>query len=244
MLALLAGFRDHPPARMDAISDALAVAGVGIVIAAGIGGGYFFNVIVAGGAAGPYLASFTALATLPDLYVSMFKAILFGWLAAIVGAYKGLNAGGGPSGVGQAVNESVIVAFMMLFGKVLEDVTAARAEHAPPVPVSPSAEVVSFRVVEEASRILFGGSLDGVSRLSFRRSTATCRRWYCARAVPRTPGLAPMMASGLSSSGMFGGRELGLQPLQFHQLHRGFGQHFRFFILRRGVGQVGHQRPQ
>jgi phospholipid/cholesterol/gamma-HCH transport system permease protein len=87
----------------------------GIVIAAGIAGGYFFNVIVAGGAAGPYLASFTALATLPDLYVSMFKAILFGWLAAIVGAYKGLNAGGGPSGVGQAVNESVIVAFMILF---------------------------------------------------------------------------------------------------------------------------------
>ncbi len=87
----------------------------GIVIAAGIAGGYFFNVVVAGGAAGPYLASFTALATLPDLYVSMFKAVLFGWLAAIVGAYKGLNSGAGPSGVGQAVNESVIVAFMLLF---------------------------------------------------------------------------------------------------------------------------------
>ena len=35
--------------------------------------------------------------------------------AAIVGAYKGLNAGGGPSGVGRAVNESVIIAFMLLF---------------------------------------------------------------------------------------------------------------------------------
>ena len=35
--------------------------------------------------------------------------------AGIVGAYKGLNSGGGPSGVGRAVNESVIVAFMMLF---------------------------------------------------------------------------------------------------------------------------------
>jgi phospholipid/cholesterol/gamma-HCH transport system permease protein len=32
-----------------------------------------------------------------------------------VGAFKGLNAGGGPSGVGRAVNESVIVAFMLLF---------------------------------------------------------------------------------------------------------------------------------
>ena len=45
----------------------------------------------------------------------MIKAGIFGFLAAIVGAYKGLNAGGGPSGVGRAVNESVILAFMLLF---------------------------------------------------------------------------------------------------------------------------------
>jgi phospholipid/cholesterol/gamma-HCH transport system permease protein len=87
----------------------------GIVIAAGIGGGYFFTVIVQGGSAGAFLSNFTVLASLPDLYISMIKAIVFGWLAAIVGAYKGLNAGGGPSGVGRAVNESVIVAFMLLF---------------------------------------------------------------------------------------------------------------------------------
>jgi phospholipid/cholesterol/gamma-HCH transport system permease protein len=67
------------------------------------------------GSAGAYLSSFTALATLSDLVISMVKAVLFGWLAAIVGAYKGLNAGGGPSGVGRAVNESVIIAFMLLF---------------------------------------------------------------------------------------------------------------------------------
>jgi phospholipid/cholesterol/gamma-HCH transport system permease protein len=87
----------------------------GIVIGAGIGGGYFFTVIVQGGSAGAFLSSFTALATLPDLYISMIKAVIFGWLAAIVGAYKGLNAGGGPSGVGRAVNEAVIIAFMLLF---------------------------------------------------------------------------------------------------------------------------------
>src|SRR5690349_24793720 len=87
----------------------------GIVIAAGIGGGYFFTVIVQGGSAGAFLSSFTALASLPDLYISMIKAILFGYLAAIVGAYKSLNAGGGPSGVGRAVNEAVIIAFMLLF---------------------------------------------------------------------------------------------------------------------------------
>lgn len=88
---------------------------IGIVIGAGIGGGYFFTVIVQGGSAGAFLSSFTALASLPDLYIAIVKAVIFGGMAAIVGAYKGLNAGGGPSGVGRAVNESVIIAFMLLF---------------------------------------------------------------------------------------------------------------------------------
>ncbi|CAM3674219.1 ABC transporter permease [Nocardioides marinus] len=87
----------------------------GIVIGAGIGGGYFFTVIIQGGSAGAFLSSFTALASITDLYISCIKAVVFGWLAAIVGAYKGLGAGGGPSGVGRAVNESVIIAFMLLF---------------------------------------------------------------------------------------------------------------------------------
>ncbi|MDP3890960.1 ABC transporter permease [Nocardioides sp.] len=88
---------------------------IGLVIAAGIGGGYFFTVIIAGGSAGAFLSSFTALASLPDLYIAIIKSVIFGWLAAIVGAYKGLTAGGGPSGVGRAVNEAVIIAFMLLF---------------------------------------------------------------------------------------------------------------------------------
>ncbi|WP_244927783.1 ABC transporter permease [Nocardioides sp. W7] len=88
---------------------------IGLVIGAGIGGGYFFTVIVQGGSAGAFLSSFTALASLTDLYIAIIKAVIFGGMAAIVGAYKGLNAGGGPSGVGRAVNESVIVAFMLLF---------------------------------------------------------------------------------------------------------------------------------
>lgn len=88
---------------------------IGIVIGAGIAGGYFFTVIIQGGSAGAFLASFTALAGLPDLYIAIIKAVIFGGMAAIVGAYKGLNAGGGPNGVGRAVNESVIVAFMLLF---------------------------------------------------------------------------------------------------------------------------------
>jgi len=88
---------------------------IGIVIGAGIGGGYILTVLVQGGSAGAFLSSFTALASVNDLIIAIVKAAIFGWLAAIVGAYKGLTAGGGPSGVGQAVNQTVIIAFMLLF---------------------------------------------------------------------------------------------------------------------------------
>jgi phospholipid/cholesterol/gamma-HCH transport system permease protein len=87
----------------------------GMVAVVGVMGGYFFNVILQGGTPGAYLASFTALAQLPDLYVGELKAAIFGMLAALVAAYKGLNAKGGPKGVGDAVNQSVVISFMLLF---------------------------------------------------------------------------------------------------------------------------------
>ena len=87
----------------------------GLVSVVGVAGGYFFNVILQGGTPGAYLASFTALAQLPDLYVGEIKALIFGAIAAIVASYKGLNAGGGPKGVGDAVNQSVVITFMLLF---------------------------------------------------------------------------------------------------------------------------------
>ena len=87
----------------------------GLVSVVGVVGGYFFNVILQGGTPGAYLASFTALAQLPDLYVGQLKAVIFGLIAALVASYKGLNAGGGPKGVGDAVNQSVVISFMLLF---------------------------------------------------------------------------------------------------------------------------------
>jgi len=87
----------------------------GLVAVVGVIGGYFFNVILQGGTPGAYLASFTALAQLPDLYVGQLKAVIFGAIAALVASYKGLNAKGGPKGVGDAVNQSVVISFMLLF---------------------------------------------------------------------------------------------------------------------------------
>ncbi|MFE2291809.1 MlaE family ABC transporter permease [Streptomyces sp. NPDC059452] len=87
----------------------------GLISVVGTLGGYFFNVIMQDGTPGAYLASFSALAQLPDLYVSEFKALLFGFIAGIVAAHRGLNPRGGPKGVGDAVNQSVVITFMLLF---------------------------------------------------------------------------------------------------------------------------------
>lgn len=93
----------------------VAVALNGLVSVVGVAGGYVFNVMLQDGTPGAYLASFSALAQLPDIYQAMLKALIFGFIAAIVAAYKGMNAAGGPKGVGDAVNESVVITFTLLF---------------------------------------------------------------------------------------------------------------------------------
>src|SRR3954469_18801459 len=85
----------------------------GLVSVVGVCGGYFFNVVLQGGTPGAYLASFTALAQLPDLYVGELKALVVGAIAAIVASYKGPTAGGGAQAGGEAVNQSVVITFML-----------------------------------------------------------------------------------------------------------------------------------
>ncbi|MFG2018678.1 MlaE family ABC transporter permease [Actinomadura geliboluensis] len=87
----------------------------GLVSVVGVAGGYFFNVLMQGGTPGAYVASFSALAQLPDIYVGEAKALLFGFVAGVVAAYRGLNPRGGPKGVGDVVNQSVVIAFLLLF---------------------------------------------------------------------------------------------------------------------------------
>ncbi|HEV7899318.1 MAG TPA: ABC transporter permease, partial [Planosporangium sp.] len=87
----------------------------GLVSVVGVTGGYFFNVVMQGGTPGAYLASFQALGQLPDLISGEIKAAVFGIIAAVVASYKGMTAKGGPKGVGDAVNQSVVITFMLLF---------------------------------------------------------------------------------------------------------------------------------
>ena len=87
----------------------------GLVSVVGVAGGYFFNVILQGGTPGAYLASFQALGQIQDLIAGEIKAVVFGAMAALIASYKGMTAKGGPKGVGDAVNQSVVISFMLLF---------------------------------------------------------------------------------------------------------------------------------
>jgi phospholipid/cholesterol/gamma-HCH transport system permease protein len=43
------------------------------------------------------------------------KGALFGMAAALIACHKGMSVAGGPQGVGNAVNETVVYSFMALF---------------------------------------------------------------------------------------------------------------------------------
>jgi phospholipid/cholesterol/gamma-HCH transport system permease protein len=87
----------------------------GLATVVGIAGGYYFNVVVQGGTPGAYIASFNTIAQVSDIWISEIKAALFGLVAGIVAAYRGLNPAPGPKGVGQAVNQSVVISFVLVF---------------------------------------------------------------------------------------------------------------------------------
>src|SRR3989440_6781275 len=86
-----------------------------IVSVAGIAGGWFFAVVVQHGTTSSYFASFNELSQLPDLFMALAKALVFGYVGGMVACYKGYYAKGGPKGVGDAVNQAVVVTFLLLF---------------------------------------------------------------------------------------------------------------------------------
>src|SRR6201987_4377182 len=64
---------------------------------------------------GPFWATFFNNTSTTDLWGSVVKTTLFGAIIAIVCCYKGMTASGGAEGVGKAVNEAVVIAFLGVF---------------------------------------------------------------------------------------------------------------------------------
>ncbi len=80
----------------------------------GISGGIFAE-LTYGLPVGVFFATLFANSSVSDLWGSLLKTTLFGAIVAIVCSYKGMNASGGAQGVGTAVNEAVVIAFMGVF---------------------------------------------------------------------------------------------------------------------------------
>jgi phospholipid/cholesterol/gamma-HCH transport system permease protein len=101
------------PRVLAATTVALALSAT--VILVGLSGAFFFCVYVQHVSPGAFVAGLTLLTGMPDVIVSLVKATLFGMAAGLIACYKGISVGGGPAGVGNAVNETVVFTFMVLF---------------------------------------------------------------------------------------------------------------------------------
>jgi len=75
-----------------------------------------FIMNVGGGSisSGAYINSFVSFSQILDLGVAELKALVFGFIATIVAAQKGLSASGGPKGVADAVNQAVVLSVILL----------------------------------------------------------------------------------------------------------------------------------
>lgn len=101
------------PRVLAATTVSLALSSV--VIAAGLVAAFFCSVFLMHVSAGAWVAGLTTLTHMADVVISMIKATLFGLAAGLIACYKGVSVGGGPAGVGNAVNETVVFAFIVLF---------------------------------------------------------------------------------------------------------------------------------
>src|ERR1051325_9388283 len=64
---------------------------------------------------GPFFSTLLTNASTTDLWGSVLKTTIFGAIIAIVSCYKGMIASGVAEGVGRAVNQGVVIAFIGIF---------------------------------------------------------------------------------------------------------------------------------
>ncbi|GAB3216662.1 ABC transporter permease [Mycolicibacterium hippocampi] len=86
-----------------------------VVTMVGIIAAYFFSVFVQHITPGAFVAGLPLLVGTPEVVICLSKAAVFGLAGSLIACYKGMSVGGGPAGVGNAVNETVVYTFLALF---------------------------------------------------------------------------------------------------------------------------------
>ncbi|QTI68991.1 ABC transporter permease [Gordonia polyisoprenivorans] len=86
-----------------------------VIVASAVLAGYTLAVLVNGVVPGSFWQSFGAFASTTDLYFAIGKSVVFGMLVVTIASLRGLEAKGGPRGVADAVNASVVLSFVSIF---------------------------------------------------------------------------------------------------------------------------------
>lgn len=86
-----------------------------LVTIVGLVGAFGFAVFIQHVTPGAFVAGLTLLTGLTEVVSCFAKAALFGLAASLIACFKGITVGGGPQGVGNAVNETVVYTFIALF---------------------------------------------------------------------------------------------------------------------------------
>lgn len=92
----------------------VSVALTGIICFVGFFSGYVFNAFVQEGTPGTFVTTFASFATVSDFILTMIKAVVFGAIVAVVACQKGLTTRGGPAGVANSVNATVVASIILL----------------------------------------------------------------------------------------------------------------------------------
>ncbi|MQY25925.1 ABC transporter permease [Nocardia aurantia] len=80
-----------------------------LIVVVGIASGFAVAVTALGVTPGSYWASFGSFTTPIDIWVSLVKALIFGFLVVVIACQRGLEASGGPRGVADGVNAAVVM---------------------------------------------------------------------------------------------------------------------------------------
>jgi phospholipid/cholesterol/gamma-HCH transport system permease protein len=62
-----------------------------------------------------FIGTFSSNFTIAEIGGNFFKVLSFGFIIAVVCCYKGMNAKGGAAGVGRAVNQAVVISFVLIY---------------------------------------------------------------------------------------------------------------------------------
>ncbi|MGJ0119927.1 MlaE family ABC transporter permease [Williamsia sp. MIQD14] len=86
-----------------------------LIVFTGLLAGYIISVNVQGITPGSYTASFASFASVTDIVVALIKSLVFGLVVVAIACQRGLSTKGGPAGVAQSVNATVVLGVVSCF---------------------------------------------------------------------------------------------------------------------------------